>query len=66
MAKRNTTIADMLREAFRASGISALALSKETGISQTRLSAFLRGADIRLITAQKLIDYFGIKVMFCK
>jgi transcriptional regulator with XRE-family HTH domain len=53
-------MADVLREAIRKSGTSALQLSKETGVSQPSITEFLRGADMRLATAQKLADYFGL------
>lgn len=53
-------MADKLREAIRASGKSALALSKLTGVAQPRISEFLNGRDIKLTTAQKLADHFGL------
>jgi len=54
------TMADLLRAKIRASGLSAAKLGKETGVTQQAISVFLRGKDIRLDTAQKLADYFGL------
>jgi plasmid maintenance system antidote protein VapI len=63
MAKRRTkTLADMLREKIRECGLSANTLAGLTGIKQQTISEFLRGKDIRLATAQKLFDYFGITI----
>jgi plasmid maintenance system antidote protein VapI len=53
-------MADLLRSRIRRSGISALALSKLCGVPQQRISDFLNGNDIRLRTAQKLADHFGL------
>lgn len=58
----STQMADRLREAIRASGLSALALSRLTGVAQPRISEFLNGRDIKLTTAQKLADHFGLKL----
>lgn len=55
-------LADTLREAIEKCGLSALALSKETGVSQPRITEFLRGKDIRLATAQKLAKYLGLEL----
>lgn len=53
-------MAERLRQAIRDSGLSALALSKMTGVAQPRISEFLLGRDIKLTTAQKLADHFGL------
>ncbi|MSR60016.1 MAG: XRE family transcriptional regulator [Planctomycetaceae bacterium] len=63
MAKRKTKsagLADSLREAIRDCGLSARKLGEEIDVDQPTLSAFLSGKDIRLMTAQKLMDYFKI------
>lgn len=57
-------IADVLREAIRKCGLSALRLSKETGVPQPTISEFLRGRDIRLSRAQKIAKFLGLKL--CK
>lgn len=53
-------IAEVLKQAIQDSGLSAIALSKEVGVPQSIISRFLRGETIRLDTAQKLADHFGI------
>ena len=55
-------MAEKLRKAIRESGLSAARLGKATGVTQPVISEFLRGKDIRLTTAQKLADYFGLKL----
>lgn len=55
-------MADVLRTAIAKSGLSALALSKKTGVAQPIISAFLRGKDIRLATANKLARYLGLEL----
>lgn len=62
MAKKAKTLADLLRERIRGCGMSAQALAKVTGASQPTITVFLNGGDIRLMTAQKLMDHFGITV----
>ena len=61
MAKRKT-LADVLRAKIRASGMSAKAIENETGVKQPTITEFLRGKDIRLVTAQRLMDYFKVTV----
>lgn len=53
-------MADVLREAIRKSGLTALALSTETGVSQPTITEFLRGKDIRMTTADKLARRLGL------
>lgn len=53
-------MAEILREAIHNRGFSALALSKVTGVPQPRISAFMRGGDLRLFNANKLADYLGL------
>lgn len=55
-------IADVLRQAIEKCGLSALALSKATGVSQPTITEFLHGKDIRLQTAQKLAKYLGLEL----
>lgn len=56
------TIADTLRRAIRKSGKTALEIAIGAGVPQASLSDFLRGKDLRLQTAQKLCDYFGLEL----
>lgn len=60
MAKRKPTLAGLLRRLIRESGLSARKLAAETGVKQQTISEFLRGKDVRLGTAQKLMDHFGV------
>lgn len=55
-------MADTLRKAIAASGVPVLTLSKKCGVPQPRISDFMNGKDIRLKTAQKIADYFGLKL----
>jgi transcriptional regulator with XRE-family HTH domain len=55
-----TEFAETIRAAIRASGASALKLAKETGVSQPTITEFLRGKDVRLGTANKLAERFGL------
>lgn len=55
-------MAEALREAIRKSGKSALELSKETGVPQPTISAFLLGRDMRLSRATKLANYLGLEL----
>ena len=57
MSKR---MAEILRNRILASGLSARALAALTDVKQQTISEFLRGKDIRLATAQKLADHFGL------
>ncbi len=53
---------EILREAIQKSGKSVNQIAKETGVLQQSLSKFMRGKDVRLETAQKLADYFGLSL----
>ncbi|MSR58283.1 MAG: XRE family transcriptional regulator [Planctomycetaceae bacterium] len=61
---KSADLADVLRAAIRDSGLSARRLGEMTDVKQQTISTILNGqADIRLSTAQRLMDYFGITVM---
>jgi DNA-binding XRE family transcriptional regulator len=65
MAKRRipTDLAETLRVAIRDSGLSARKLADLVDVKQQTLSTFLVGqADIRISTAQKLMDHFKLTV----
>jgi predicted transcriptional regulator len=53
-------MAQQLRKLVNDSGKSILSIAKECGVTQSRLFYFMEGKDIRLQTAQKLADYFGL------
>lgn len=55
-------MADVLREAIRKSGLSAMQICRDTGVAQPTVTEFLRGKDIRLHTAQALVAYFGLEL----
>ena len=59
-ASMSKQMAEQLRDAVRNSGVSLLALSKLCGVPQPRLFDFMGGKDIRMATAQKLADHFGL------
>lgn len=55
----------LLEEFLKPLGISAYRLSKDTGISQTRISAILKGnRRITADTALRLAKYFGTTAKF--
>jgi plasmid maintenance system antidote protein VapI len=55
-------ISEQLREAIRASGLSANALARGCGVPQPMLTRFINGLDVRLATADKLAAYFGLEL----
>jgi predicted transcriptional regulator len=55
-------IQDQLRDAIANSEKSLNAIAKESGIPQPMLYNFMQGKDIRLETAAKLADYFGMRL----
>ena len=64
MSKRKTTptMTDVLRKAIADSGMSFLALERETGVLRQSLMKFARGEQsLRLDMADKLAAYFGIE-----
>ncbi len=56
-------LADIIRKAIAASGKTQYALSKETGVPQSRISAFINGGGLRLEHAGSLMDAVGVKVL---
>ncbi len=55
-------MADLLRAKIRSSGMTLTEVADKTGVPQPRLTVFMQGKDIRLATAQKLADHFGLKL----
>lgn len=55
-------IAEQLRKAIRASGQSANAIAKATGVPQTTLSRFLRGEDMSMSRGAKIAAYLGLRL----
>lgn len=53
-------MAALLRDKIRASGLTGMELAKLTGVPQPRISVFMSGKDIRLSTAQRIADHFGL------
>jgi len=58
------TVAVKLRKAIDDYGKSANEIAKATGVPQTTLSRFLRGEDMRLSAADKLIAFLGGEITF--
>ncbi|WP_390845015.1 helix-turn-helix domain-containing protein [Anatilimnocola floriformis] len=56
------TIEEQLRTAINSCGISGNALAKVSGVSQSAISRFMTGEDIRLSAASKLTEYFGLEL----
>jgi tetrahydromethanopterin S-methyltransferase subunit H len=62
------SLSDSIREAIKASDKPMLRISEETGIDSGILSRFVTDnlesrRDIRLETADKLAEYFGLKLV---
>lgn len=62
MADMERDLAEVLRAAARASGLSAARLAREAGVPQPRLCDFLNGKDVRLKTAAKLARRLGLEL----
>ena len=52
-----------LRAAVRDSGLSLSELGRQSGVSQQQLSRFMSGKTLTLVTAAKLFDHLGLKVV---
>jgi transcriptional regulator with XRE-family HTH domain len=70
MAKKKDTdggaspLIGILKDAIRDSGISLNELSKRTGVSNPQISRFMRGdRSLTLPAAEKLVEYFGMKLV---
>lgn len=55
-------MAEKLRSAIIASGESANAIAKATGVEQTTISRFLKGKDMGIHRASKIAAYLGLKL----
>jgi plasmid maintenance system antidote protein VapI len=56
-------LSDVLRRAIVESGMSFMALEKETGVLRQSLMKFVRGTQsLRLDMADKLASYFGLEL----
>lgn len=59
-----TSLADLLREAARDSGMSVYRLAKEAGVDQSTLNKFLNGGrdNLTLEVADRLFRVLGLRV----
>lgn len=55
-------LADKLRDAIRKSGLSANEIAKRSGVPQTTLSRFIRGADMGIHRASKVAAFLGLEL----
>jgi plasmid maintenance system antidote protein VapI len=61
--KTTRTLATILREAIAQSGKSINDLARSAGVPQPVLHRFAKGErDLKLATADKLLDFFGLEV----
>lgn len=60
----NRPMDDILRTAVRKSGLPLRRVAKAAGVAQSILSMFMSGKDIRLKTAQRLVNLFDLEL--CK
>jgi len=56
------SISDQLRDAITASGKPITTIAREAGITQPALWRFMQGEGVTTGTADKLADYFGLKL----
>ena len=57
------SLSEMLKEAIRVCGKTEYQVAKEAGVSQIVISRFLSGErDIRMATADKLVEALGLKL----
>ncbi len=61
-SKAPPRLADMLREAIRASGLTHYRLAKDCGLRHLIIDRFAAGLDIRLATAGKLAEVLGLSL----
>jgi plasmid maintenance system antidote protein VapI len=59
------TLAAILRDAVRRSGLSVYKIAKDSGVDQSTLNKFLNGGrdNLRLDIADRLFRYFGLRVV---
>ena len=58
-----SSLSDILRQAIVESGISYVALERETGVVRASIMRFVRGdQSLRLDKADRLAEYFGLKL----
>ena len=64
MSESKPTLTKQLLEAIQQSGMSINAIAKGSGVSQSTLQRFTSGErdKIRLDTASRLADYFGMRL----
>jgi len=63
MKRTKTDLRGDFRAAFAASGMTRLALSKQTGVSYSVIHRFIAGErDLTLRTASKLADVLGLEL----
>lgn len=64
MPAKQPTMQETLRQAILASGKSALALARETGVPQPSISKFLKGeAGLNFASAERLATYLGLELV---
>jgi len=62
MARRNKArLEELLRDALKGSE-SVNAVAKAVGVAQPTLCNFVNGGGLKLDTAQRLMDHFGLRV----
>jgi hypothetical protein len=56
-------ILELLRSKIRTSRESRYQIAKDSGVDQAMLCRIMQGKSCRVETADKLFDYFGLKVV---
>lgn len=63
MRRKQTDLGKQLREAFRSSGMSMFALSKQSGVPYSGIHRFINAdRDLTLSTASKVADVLGLEL----
>lgn len=64
MARKQQTLADVIRKAIEDSGLSVYAVAKRSGVSQPVVHRFASGErDMTLETADKVCRFLGLKLV---
>ena len=57
------TLAEKLRHEIETCGKSRYSISMSTGIDEAALCRFIQGGSLKIETVDKLLDYFGYKLV---
>jgi hypothetical protein len=58
----NQNLTDQIRERIATSRKSAIDISAATGVPQSQIMAFVRGADLRVSIVERIASYLCLKI----